>query len=958
MVESRRNFLKASGLSAALVAGQSSLFAKTSALKIENSKESYPNASFTENMYRNEFGFVYGKKEEHGFAYHCVNCQGNCAWEIWSANGVVTRENQSARYPVINPKLPDFNPRGCNKGVEHSQIMYEKDRILYPMKRVGARGEGKWKRLSWDEAATEVAQKLYDTMIDPKKGPGKITVHAGTGLLTEGRRGGPLRFSTQLGAVRIYPASYLGDMFSGATVAYGEGNMGCTFDFFFNTTLAVMWGANPSATRIPDAHFVWEGKYNGAKIVVITPEFNASASRAHLWVPIKPGTDNFLAMSIINELISKKLYLPEAVKTYTDLPFLVRVDNKKLLRRSDLEHAKDEKTHHLYDEEFYCWNKNTNSATLMPGSEGSDRKTIRLKDRDWNIDPVLEGKWKVKLHDGKEVEVTTAFELLKAEAAKFPAIETQKITSVNPAVVEELARDIAKEKVVEITTGFSLNKYFNGILNIWNIASICGLTGRFGPRGGLNTENEFQLSGLDVLTGFAGKYQARFGSGFLGEYMFANGYKAFDEAFSEADVKRAQGIGKKEYKVILDEMIKEGQEFANNPKSGKKAKPYWMPEVAVLVADSKFRRNKATAYRKEFMKNTSFFTYVDYRFSETAIYADILLPAKSHYEVWDLRSSPGYHRFTNLAHPVANIKPVGEAMDEWSIFALLAEKMEMIAKKGPIQKVADPKYTKNGVRELDLFYQEFTNKDDESQGLLEPELGTDRLALEAALDKCEQYAPYTMEKMYKGGGFLVLNEKAAKSSPLYADRPYNSWENQLFKFERFETMSGRQTFYVDHPIWLQLGCGTNTARKPIADNSKEHPFTLLTPHARWSIHANYKNSKFLMRLQRGKPWVALNEKVAKIKGIKDGEDVRVFNKIGQFFAMAKVSSSAPMDSLVMEDGWEPNMFKGMRGPNDCVPMSLNLLEMADNWGHLKFGGNWDGNQYAYDGAVNIEKAKA
>ena len=46
----------------------------------------------TERMYRNEFGFTYGKKEDHGYAYHCVNCKGNCSWEVWSSNGIVTRE--------------------------------------------------------------------------------------------------------------------------------------------------------------------------------------------------------------------------------------------------------------------------------------------------------------------------------------------------------------------------------------------------------------------------------------------------------------------------------------------------------------------------------------------------------------------------------------------------------------------------------------------------------------------------------------------------------------------------------------------------------------------------------------------------------------------------------------------------------------------------------------------------
>ena len=302
----RRDFLKFSGVTAAMVASQGTLFAKTDVISIEDGNENYSNSSYTEKMYRNEFGFTRGKVEDTGFAYHCVNCQGNCAWEVWSHNGVVTRENQSARYPSINAKIPDFNPRGCNKGIQHSQTMYEKDRLLYPMKRIGERGEGKWKRVSWDNAASEVAQKIFNVMTDETKGPGKLMVHAGTGLLTEGRRGGPLRLSTMLGANRIYPASYLGDMFSGASVAYGEGNIGGTYDFMYNVDTSIFWGGNPSVSRIPDAHFVWEGKYNGAKIIIITPEFNASAKSADLWIPIKPGSDNLLASSVIHEIITKK----------------------------------------------------------------------------------------------------------------------------------------------------------------------------------------------------------------------------------------------------------------------------------------------------------------------------------------------------------------------------------------------------------------------------------------------------------------------------------------------------------------------------------------------------------------------------------------------------------------------------------------------------------------------------
>jgi len=961
MNNKRRNFLKVSGMTAALVASQGSLFAKTNTMSIENGNNDYPNTNYTEEMYRNEFSFTYGKKEEHGFAYHCVNCQGNCACEVWSHNGVITRENQSARYPVINAKIPDFNPRGCNKGVQHSQVMYQKDRILYPMVRTGERGEGKWKRVSWDQAAEKICQNIFDTLTDPKRGPDKLMVHAGTGLLTEGRRGSVLRFSTQLGANRIYPSSYLGDMFSGAAIAYGEGNVGCTWDFMYTVDTAVMWGGNPSVSRIPDAHFVWEGKYNGAKIIVITPEFNATAKSADLWIPIKAGSDNILAMSVINVILEQKLYKPEFMKLYTDLPMLVDTRTQKMIRRNDMEHTNDKEEHHKWGEQFYCMNTTDGKPFLMPGTETHDNKSLRLPE---NVVPALEGTFTITDVHGEEREVTTVFEMLKKSAAKFAPEATKDITGVHPDTVVQLAKDIALPKVVEITTGFSLNKYFNGMMTIWNISSICGLTGRMGPYGGLNTENEFSLAGLGALSGFSGKYAPRFGSGFVGEFMNGNGMKTFDKYFEDEDVRRAQnGMSKNEYMTVLKEMLDAGKNGGANLTShtGNVVKPWWLPTTALIVADSTFRRNKGSEYRKAFLERMDFYAYVDYRMSEAAQYADVLLPAKSHYEVYDLRTSPGYHRFTNLAQPVANIKNIGESMDEWSMFTLLAKKLEEIANRPKNKSKAkvkdDVRYAKPGFHDLTIFHKEYTNTDEESEGNGEVYLGTDKMALEAALEKCEQYSPWTIEKMYKMGGFLLINEKAAKSSPLYSDKPYSSMENHIYKFERLDTVTGRQTFYVDHEMYIKMGANTNTGMEGIRPQRKKFPYVLMTPHARWSIHSNYKTSRTLLRLQRGVPAIALNRVVAEAKGIKDGDTIRVFNTLGEFFAMAKLSSSSPADGLVMEHGWEPYMYKFNKGHNELVPTSLNLLEMADGWGHLKFGGLWDGNQYAYDGAVNYEKAK-
>jgi complex iron-sulfur molybdoenzyme family reductase subunit alpha len=201
----------------------------------------------------------------------------------------------------------------------------------------------------------------------------------------------------------------------------------------------------------------------------------------------------------------------------------------------------------------------------------------------------------------------------------------------------------------------------------------------------------------------------------------------------------------------------------------------------------------------------------------------------------------------------------------------------------------------------------------------------------------------------------VLNEKAGKSSPLYPDRAYNTFENNLYLNQRFETVSGRLTFYVDHPLWIAAGANVPTARLPIA--SRKFPLLLMTPHARWSIHSTYKTSPLLLRLQRGKPAVMVNPDTAARKGIADGEDVRVWNDLGEAVLMAKVAASVPKDALVLEHGWEPFLYKGKKGHNALVGDMLNLLEVSDGWGHLRFGTIWDGNQHAFDATVDIAKAR-
>jgi complex iron-sulfur molybdoenzyme family reductase subunit alpha len=913
----------------------------------------------TEESWRAELAATYGDGEAHGYAYHCVNCQGNCAWEVWTdGEGRVTRENQSASYPPIASDIPDANPRGCNKGAQQSQMLRQADRLLYPMRRAGARGEGKWRRISWDEAITEVATRLYETMLS--KGPAGNYVHMGSGMLSEARAASVKRLGTLLGAVRPYIASAVGDMFPGVSVVYGEGNIGCTYDFIYGADVALFWGCNPNTSRIPDAHYLWEARYRGAKVVVISPEYNSSAVHADLWVPVKAGYDGHLALSILNVLVRRKLYSASFLARFTDLPLLVRTDTKELVRLHDVDlddprfdrpsaalFASDPARHH---EVFLAWDRRRGKATALPGCEGSSVDTLRLEDVGWNVDPALEGRFRLRIRGKGEVEVSPAFTQLSRELGRFAPERTAKLTGVHPSVVEQLAADLARSKVAVLTLGFAVGKHFNGMLSQRAIASIPAFLGRLGPRGGLNSENEWSITGLDGLSGFQGRFTHRFASGFVSEAMLGGGLASSDRAFDDADVRRATGQPRAAYREQVRALVEASEGDAGE----KKGKPWWKEtETFLLFADARFRRNK-TEYRKAFLEKAKFLAYGDFRMSDFATFADVLLPCTTSYESWDLRTNPGYHRFANVCVPPAGLKPPGEARSEWEIATLLVEKMQAIAlsrleatRDERLVKIPDPTHTQSGFHSMDRLVEEFT---------LGGKLRTDRDAVEYALAHVDQFKPSTPRAMVERGGFLVLNEKAGKSSPLYPDRPYSTFENNLYLNQRFETLSGRLTFYVDHPLWIAAGANVPTAKEPI--HARRFPLLLMTPHARWSIHSTYKLSPLLLRLQRGEPAVMLNPATAAKRGIADGDRVRMWNDLGEVVLVAKLGAGVPPGAATLEHGWEPFTYRGKKGHNVLVGDLLNLLEVSDGWGHLRFGTNWDGNQHAYDSTVDVAKVDA
>jgi dimethylsulfide dehydrogenase subunit alpha/complex iron-sulfur molybdoenzyme family reductase subunit alpha len=247
-------------------------------------------------------------------------------------------------------------------------------------------------------------------------------------------------------------------------------------------------------------------------------------------------------------------------------------------------------------------------------------------------------------------------------------------------------------------------------------------------------------------------------------------------------------------------------------------------------------------------------------------------------------------------------------------------------------------------RDLGTLHEDFT---------MQGKLATDKDVVRWLIENVPAFQPWKFEDAVERG-FIVLNSNAGLTSPLYADKPYRSFEEQFYLKRPYPTLSGRQQFCIDHEVFVRLGCTVPTARAAL--HPSKFPLKFYSPHTRWGIHSTWRTNKHMLRLQRGVPHVSLNPKDAARRRIRDGDRVRVHNDVGEFHAMAKLAPSVRPGTLVMDHAWEPHQFKSRKGMDEPVAGLLSPLELAGGWGHLKFGAEWDGNQLAYESSVEIAKA--
>ncbi|MAE71350.1 MAG: nitrate reductase subunit alpha [Gemmatimonadetes bacterium] len=446
-----------------------------------------PHARSWEEFYRNRWQYDKTVRSTHG-----VNCTGGCTWQIHVKDGIVTWEMQGLDYPEIDPEIPPYEPRGCQRGISYSWYLYSPLRVKYPYIRgalvdlwrtaraahedpveawrslvsddsararwLRARGKGGFRRASWDEALELICASMIHTI--KTHGPDRIAGFSPIPAMSMISYASGARMLQLMGGVALSFYDWYCDLPSASPETWGEQTDVNESADWYNAKLLAVMGSNLNMTRTPDCHFAAEARHNGTKMYVFAPDFSQVSKYADTWLRVNAGQDGAWWMAV-NHVILKEFHHDRAIgafqdylKQYSDAPHLVELveeDGKvrpgQLLRANRLEHYSDVENG---DWQFLFWDTADDRPKLPSGAVGS--RWAEQNKGHWNlkleditdgsaIDPVLSflngagdtvmvefddfaearaiergvPARKLKTAEGKEVVVTTTYDLLMAQ---------------------------------------------------------------------------------------------------------------------------------------------------------------------------------------------------------------------------------------------------------------------------------------------------------------------------------------------------------------------------------------------------------------------------------------------------------------------------------------------------------------------------------------------------------------
>lgn len=233
----------------------------------------------------------------------CSTCGPCCEVDAYVKDGKLISVEGARNTPMQSGGL-------CAKGVAAIQYVYNKERVLYPMKRAGRKGEGRFERISWDEAYDMIADNLL--RVRRTYGAKSTVFYAG---YAKWYRPALLRLANAYGSPNFCTES--STCFQAAALAWRSlyGNMICRPDLK-NTKTLILWSSNLYHSNTPMSPMYKDLKKRGVKVIDVDPRHTVTAHDADIHLQLIPGTDGALALSMAQVIIEEKLYDREFVEKY------------------------------------------------------------------------------------------------------------------------------------------------------------------------------------------------------------------------------------------------------------------------------------------------------------------------------------------------------------------------------------------------------------------------------------------------------------------------------------------------------------------------------------------------------------------------------------------------------------------------------------------------------------------
>ncbi|MGD9045546.1 MAG: molybdopterin-dependent oxidoreductase, partial [Desulfobacterales bacterium] len=242
----------------------------------------------------------------------CSHCGGVCLLKVHVHNGVITRiETDDGEEPQL---------RACLRCRAYRQRVYDPDRLKYPMRRIGERGEGRFERISWDQALDRVAEEL--NTVRRQYGPSSVLFLGGGGDTMHLHHSALIQdLVTATGGCsnRWGVHSFEGGLYS-SIATYGTLSSLSDSDDLLNSRLIILWGLDPANTikRTNTTWYLIQAREAGAKIISIDPRHtDSTATLADQWIPIFPGTDTAMLIAMAHVIIKENLQDQAFLDTYT-----------------------------------------------------------------------------------------------------------------------------------------------------------------------------------------------------------------------------------------------------------------------------------------------------------------------------------------------------------------------------------------------------------------------------------------------------------------------------------------------------------------------------------------------------------------------------------------------------------------------------------------------------------------